>query len=122
VLVRGNHDRGAGDPPESLGITCVDPPLLAAPFALTHHPRAVEDFPVIAGHLHPAVRLSGPGRQHERLPCFWIGERVTVLPAFGDFTGVADVEPVEGDRIFAIAERAVVELGIGVRDAVGGAG
>src|SRR5690242_10324517 len=27
VLVRGNHDRHAGDPPESLGIRCIDPPL-----------------------------------------------------------------------------------------------
>src|SRR5436305_11257347 len=28
ILVRGNHDRSAGDPPESLGVTCVDSPLL----------------------------------------------------------------------------------------------
>src|SRR6185295_9931657 len=33
VLVRGNHDRAAGDPPESLGIACVDAPMLEGAFA-----------------------------------------------------------------------------------------
>lgn len=110
ILVRGNHDRSAGDPPDSLGVACVDAPLLEAPFAFAHYPRPVEGAHVVAGHLHPGVRLSGPGRQHERLPCFWLGERVTVVPAFGDFTGLADVDPADGDRVFAIAERSVVEL------------
>ena len=31
VLVRGNHDRSAGDPPESLGISCVDAPMVEGP-------------------------------------------------------------------------------------------
>lgn len=110
ILVRGNHDRSAGDPPESLGIACVDAPLLEPPFAFAHHPRVVNEHHVLAGHLHPAVRLSGPGRQYERLPCFWTREHLTVLPAFGDFTGSADVEPVEGDRVFAIADSSVLEL------------
>ena len=117
TLVRGNHDRGAGDPPDSLGIGCVDAPLLEAPFAFAHHPRGLGDYHVVAGHLHPAVRLSGPGRQHERLPCFWIGERVSVLPAFGDFTGFADVEPLEGDRLFVVAESTVVALPQGIPEA-----
>ncbi|HZI41588.1 MAG TPA: ligase-associated DNA damage response endonuclease PdeM, partial [Gemmatimonadaceae bacterium] len=38
VLVRGNHDRSAGDPPEALGIACVDAPMIEPPFALLHHP------------------------------------------------------------------------------------
>jgi DNA ligase-associated metallophosphoesterase len=109
LLVRGNHDRRAGDPPRSLGITCVDAPLIEVPFAFTHHPRAVDGAYVIAGHVHPAVRLSGRGRQHERLPCFWVRERMTVLPAFGDFTGVGDVDVTEGDRVFAIAREEVIE-------------
>ena len=36
VLVRGNHDRGAGDPPTSLGIRSVEAPLNVGPFQLTH--------------------------------------------------------------------------------------
>lgn len=112
VLVRGNHDRGAGDPPESLGISCVDPPMLDGAFAFTHHPRAVEGHYDLAGHVHPAVRLRGPGRQWERLPCFWVRRDVMVLPAFGDFTGLGDVELAEGDRAFAVADGAVVEIAV----------
>jgi len=110
VLVRGNHDRRAGDPPPELGITCRDAPVLDGLFAFAHHPATLADHHVLAGHLHPGARLSGPGRQFERLPCFWIGREVSVLPAFGDFTGLADVEPDEDDRIFAIAEGVVVEI------------
>ena len=112
VLVRGNHDRAAGDPPESLGIACVDAPMLDGPFAFTHHPRAVEGHYDMAGHVHPAVRLRGPGRQWERLPCFWVRREGMVLPAFGDFTGLGDVELAEGDRAFAVADDAVVEVAV----------
>lgn len=108
ILVRGNHDRNAGDPPRSLGIACLDAPMMEMPFVLAHHPRAIDGAYVLAGHIHPGVRLNGPGRQTARLPCFWVGERVTVLPAFGDFTGLGDVELAEGDRVFAIAEDTVV--------------
>jgi DNA ligase-associated metallophosphoesterase len=110
ILVRGNHDRSAGDPPESLGITCVDAPLVDGPFAFTHHPKVIDGSYVLAGHVHPGVRLRGRGRQHERLPCFWIGERAAVLPAFGDFTGLGEIDLVETDRVFAVAGGAVIEV------------
>lgn len=110
TLVRGNHDRRAGDPPAEIAIDCVDAPLMEGPFAFTHHPRAVPGAYVLAGHLHPAAVMTGPARQRERLACFWLGAEVGVLPAFGDFTGVAEVSPVGGDRVFVIAEHAVVEV------------
>ncbi len=110
TLVRGNHDRRAGDPPREIAIDCVDAPLLDGPFALTHHPHAVPGAYVLAGHLHPAVVMTGPARQRERLACFWLGADVGVLPAFGDFTGVAEVSPGVGDRVFVIAECSVVEV------------
>ena len=103
LLVRGNHDRRAGDPPGELGISCVDAPLLEAPFAFVHHPVELPDAYAMAGHIHPAVTMVGRGRQRERLPCFWFGERSAVLPAFGEFTGVAAVEPVAGDQVFVVA-------------------
>lgn len=112
VLVRGNHDRSAGDPPDSLGIRCVDAPLIDVPFAFTHHPRAIDGSYGVAGHVHPAVRLHGPGRQWERLPCFWVRPNGMVLPAFGDFTGLGDVELKEGDRAFAVAESEVTEVAV----------
>ena len=112
VLVRGNHDRAAGDPPASLGIACVDAPMLEGLFAFTHHPRSIAGHYDIAGHVHPAVRLHGAGRQFERLPCFWVRRDGMVLPAFGDFTGLGDVELAEGDRAFAVADGAVVEVAV----------
>ena len=110
TLVRGNHDRHAGDPPEGLGVGCVDAPLPDPPFLLAHFPDPRPPGYVLAGHVHPAVRLVGRGRQRERLPCFWIRAGAAVLPSFGDFTGAADVQPEPGDRVFVIAEDRVVEL------------
>ena len=109
ILVRGNHDRRAGDPPPEIGIDCIDAPLLETPFALVHHPRAVADHYALAGHLHPAAVMTGPARQRERLACFWLGADVGVLPAFGDFTGVADVNAGPDDRVFVIAGEHVVD-------------
>lgn len=110
TLVRGNHDRHAGDPPGELGIECVDSPVRLGPFVLAHHPVASGDGYVLAGHVHPAVRLYGAGRQRLRLPCFIFGAGVGVLPAFGDFTGFADHEPEGSSTIYAIAEGAVIPV------------
>ena len=110
VLVRGNHDRHAGDPPVEAGIRCVDPPLIDSPFVLMHHPGASSDGYVLAGHLHPGAPLVGRAKMRERLPCFWFGRNCGVLPAFGDFTGLADVTAQPGDRVFAVADAEVVEI------------
>jgi DNA ligase-associated metallophosphoesterase len=110
LLVRGNHDRHAGDPPRELRIDCVDEPHAEAPFVYRHHPRDAAEGYVLAGHVHPAVTLRGVGRQRERLPCFWFGAGCAVLPAFGAFTGVAGVEPKAGDRVFVVADGTVVEV------------
>lgn len=109
ILVRGNHDRRAGDPPPEIAIGCLDAPLIEPPFAFVHHPRAVPDHYALAGHLHPAAVMAGPARQRERLACFWLGADVGVLPAFGDFTGVADVNAGPDDRVFVIADEQVLE-------------
>lgn len=112
ILVRGNHDRSAGDPPEELDIRCVDEPMDELPgFLLAHFPRHQAAGYSIAGHLHPAVRLIGKGRQRARLPCFWIQSSLAILPAFGDFTGAAVVEPSAGDRIFVVTGEEVLEIG-----------
>ncbi len=112
VLVRGNHDRRAGDPPAEAGVRCVDAPLLEAPFVFAHYPVASEHGYVLAGHLHPGAPLSGRGRMRERLPCFWFARGFGVLPAFGEFTGLADVAAEPGDRVIAVADGSLVEVGV----------
>ena len=109
-LVRGNHDKRAGDPPSRVGIECVDGPVLEPPFALAHHPTRVAGAYVLAGHVHPCAALVGRGRQRERLPCFWLGEHAGVLPAFGDFTGCAEVTATEGDAVWVVADAEVVRF------------
>lgn len=109
VLVEGNHDRHAGAPPEALDIDLVEEPLVDGAFALCHVPAPVAGRYVLAGHLHPAYRLAGR-IESMRLPCFWLGESVGVLPAFGDFTGSAMIAPVADDRVFVIAGERVLPV------------
>jgi DNA ligase-associated metallophosphoesterase len=110
MLVRGNHDDRAGDPPASLGFAVVDEPFALGSFALCHHPQARDDGSyVLAGHLHPAIRLSGR-IDSVRLPCFWFGPQTGVLPAFGSFTGGHAIAPVAGDQVYAVVDDAVVAV------------
>lgn len=107
TLIRGNHDKRAGDPPGDLNIEVVTEPLLMGPFALQHEPDAHASHHVLAGHVHPVYRLRGKGRQSLRLPCFLIGNQVSLLPAFGAFTGGYSVTQEEGSRIFVIGDQEV---------------
>jgi DNA ligase-associated metallophosphoesterase len=111
-IVRGNHDQRAGDPPTEVGIACADGPVSDAPFALAHHPVAVAGAYVLAGHVHPCAVLVGVARQRERLPCFWFGRNVGVLPAFGEFTGCAEVEARPDDEVWVVADDGVERVAV----------
>ncbi len=115
--VRGNHDRQAGDPPAGVGIVCVTGPWFDAArpgLSFVHDPKEADGGrPTLAGHLHPAVVLRGPGRSRMRCACFHFATRRAVLPAFGVFTGMSPVRPKPGDRTFAVGPDAVVEFGSG---------
>ena len=110
VLVRGNHDERAGDPPSYLGMRIVDEPFALDGFALCHHPRPRRGAYVLAGHLHPCVSIGGRAFDHLRLPCFWLGDDVGVLPAFGAFTGMHPIAAGASDRVFPIADGSVAAL------------
>ena len=110
LLVRGNHDRHAGDPPAELAIECVNAPHFIEPFVLSHYPGPSEHGYTLAGHVHPGVRLYGRGGQRERLPCFFVGKDYAVLPAFGEFTGLADIDDGSGGEYYAIAENEIVRI------------
>ncbi|NUT73422.1 ligase-associated DNA damage response endonuclease PdeM [Pseudomonas sp. C1C7] len=110
TLIRGNHDKRAGDPPASLDIRVVPEPMLLGPFSLQHEPDPHPRLHVLAGHVHPVYRLHGRGRQSLRLACFRIGEKVSLLPAFGAFTGGYQVERGDDSRIFVIGDNEIWPL------------
>lgn len=111
TLIRGNHDLRAGDPPAQLRIEVVAEPLLMAPFALQHEPVPHPTHHVLAGHVHPTYRLQGRGRQSVRAPCFSLGERISLLPAFGAFTGGMNIDAgASTHRIYLVADGAVWPL------------
>lgn len=110
VLVRGNHDNRAGDPPTTLGIEVVDEPLMHRQLALCHHPRPVAGAFTLGGHLHPCVSVGGRAHDWHRLPCYWFRPQVGVLPAFGAFTGMHSIRAHRGERVFAVTPERVFEL------------
>ena len=114
LLVRGNHDRHAGDPPTDLRINCVNAPAFVPPFVFRHEPVAKGDAYGLAGHVHPGITLLGRGLQQETLPCFLIGQTGALIPAFGSFTGFGTVEPGVGDRAFVTVEGEVLEVSLPV--------
>lgn len=114
TLVRGNHDRHAGDPPAALGVEVVAGPLHLGPWTLVHAPdEAPQDDVgayVLAGHVHPCAVLGGRGGDRLRLPCFHFGAAVGVLPAFGPFTGMHTLAAGPGVRRYAVAADVVLAL------------
>ncbi len=123
VLVRGNHDRSAGDPPRELDFEMVDNGTVLGPFHLHHEPPLPRSEPpqptaayALAGHLHPAVRLRGDAADRMKLPAFIersgaMGARCLVLPAFSTFTGGVVVRPERTDRVWVVGDGRVVALG-----------
>jgi len=110
TLVRGNHDKHAGDPAGALAIDLVDEPYTIGPFSFCHHPNldlgAGKAGYVLAGHVHPAYVLA-TRFDTLRLPCFVVGPRRMILPSFGAFTGGHTVRPEPGERIFVTSGEAV---------------
>lgn len=109
-LVRGNHDAHAGDPPQDWCVHVHASELRLASWVLRHDPEPSEQGYVIAGHVHPCAWIGGRGHDRLRLPCFHFGQRVGVLPAFGDFTGMHAMRRQVGDRIVVVAGDALREL------------
>ena len=110
VLVAGNHDIIRPWQFEEIGVEHREEWRLAG-FQLTHHPEEEPEGFNFCGHIHPAVRLTGAGKQWLTLPCFFMRPKQLILPAYGTFTGNYVMKPEVGDRVFVVAEgEAVVEV------------
>jgi DNA ligase-associated metallophosphoesterase len=114
-LVPGNHDRATEAMAASLDIALRPEADPEGPFVLRHHPDPHAGGYVLAGHVHPVVRLSGAGRDRLRAPCFVFGEAVGLLPSFGAFTGGHVITPAAGDRVLVVAGDRVLPLPVRTR-------
>ena len=114
VLVVGNHDIISPTKYEELNIKVVTE-IQSKGFLLTHHPEEREGFFNFCGHIHPAIRMTGLGRQSARLRCFFKTEKQLLLPAFGEFTGSFTMEPEENCQIFALLGDTVLPVPLKIK-------
>jgi len=106
TLVRGNHDKHAGDPAAILNIDMVDEPHTVGALSFCHHPDIAAPGYVLAGHVHPAFMLA-TRFDRLRLPCFVVGATRMILPSFGAFTGGHTVVREPGEAIYVSSGEAV---------------
>jgi uncharacterized protein len=97
-LIIGNHDRSAGPVPESWRVTEHDEPHQMGPLWMAHHPD-LSTMPTLCGHVHPKYPLKDFDRSTTSLPCFARTQTQLLLPAFGSFTGGAQLPRVSGQHI-----------------------
>ncbi|RMG56158.1 MAG: ligase-associated DNA damage response endonuclease PdeM [Bacteroidetes bacterium] len=117
LLVRGNHDLLPPEAYAEAALQVVAEGYPMPPFELAHAPTGQPGQGYrLCGHLHPGVQLSGKGRQQLRLPCFHFGAFEGVLPAFGQFTGLAMIEPAKTDQVYVLAEDQVWPIAISETD------
>ncbi|GAB4172467.1 MAG: ligase-associated DNA damage response endonuclease PdeM [Terrimicrobiaceae bacterium] len=100
TLVLGNHDTTATALATEWGFDVVPGGALRDGIQLCHEPPFDHNFPTLAGHWHPSVRLPTGAKSSLRLPAFLWKSNLLVLPAFGEFTGTADFPAKSSSRIF----------------------
>lgn len=105
ILVKGNHDILKDIYYEQLEIEIHTDKLELDNLILRHNYSYSDNYKYqLCGHVHPAVRVYGKGRQALTLPCFYFKENYGILPAFGNFTGRHVINPCENDKVFVIAD------------------
>jgi uncharacterized protein len=105
LVAPGNHDRRIAAVADIWRLSIAGAVYEEGPFAFVHDPD--DAAPAAgqyswAGHLHPMITLRGRG-DCIRLPCFWMGQAVGVLPAFSAFTDGMSIQPEPGDAVVAAA-------------------
>jgi DNA ligase-associated metallophosphoesterase len=113
-LVNGNHDILEESWYKEMKIKRSDS-LVVDSFSFYHDPTDAEKnlsekTYSFCGHLHPGVSLRGRGRQSLQFPCFYFGHGVGILPAFSRFTGFVSINAREGENIFAVVEKSIVQV------------
>jgi len=112
-IVVGNHDRREPAHAWQQIVGWHTKALIEPPFVLAHEPGAHPDGYVLAGHIHPVLRLRRRGGGG-RVPVFWRRRDCLVLPSFGTLTGGAAVSAELGDQLYAAGPERVIPMPVGV--------
>lgn len=109
VLITGNHDIIAPEKFQNVNVSQFQE-LAIDSFFFTHHPEDRIGLFNFCGHIHPSIKLKGPGRDYVKLPCFFKSENKMILPAFGQFTGTHALKPKKSDDVYAIADDCIFKI------------
>jgi len=113
ILVTGNHDQLHHSFYEAANFR-LHTELKKVPFLFVHNTESVkqdyQDFVLVGGHIHPAVKLTGKGRQSVRFPAFIISDEKILLPAFGEFTGTQTIQLKETEKAYAVVEEDIIPI------------
>lgn len=108
-LVLGNHDRQLDHWLKRWGIQGHQDVLEIGGLRLVHEWTPDMAGPGLSGHLHPGVRIRS-ARENLRLPAFLRSPDHLVLPAFGGFTGLMEIEDFPATERYVTTGRQVLKL------------
>jgi uncharacterized protein len=111
-LVKGNHDILKSDWYQAASINVIPEQLNDGEFCFRHDGKECGNkYYTFSGHIHPGISLRGKALQSLRFPCFYFGKHQCILPAFSRFTGTYKVEPAKGEKVIAIVENHLMQVG-----------
>jgi DNA ligase-associated metallophosphoesterase len=108
VLIKGNHDILPDQIIRSAGLVVTDR-LELGPFSFTHI-QEEDDYYNFSGHIHPGFRVRGFAKQSVTLPCFLFRADSAIVPAFGNFTGLAKIKASKHDKLYVVADTEVIQI------------
>ena len=109
VLVIGNHDILPEKTYRIPNLARTEQ-IVEERIIFSHAPIEVKGKLNICGHIHPGIEISGKARQSFRLPCFYSGRDVFIMPAFGQLTGMQMLEKEESSAYYLITRDTIVRM------------
>lgn len=103
ALVEGNHDILPLVNYQKAGLPVYETMVIGGNILLSHEPMERDGYYNICGHIHPGYTVSGKGRQHVSMPCFFVTEKQLILPSFGKLTGFVTMNKrIDGGQAICI--------------------
>lgn len=106
-VIAGNHDLRESPQRWEAHIRWHPAAVSEPPFLLAHQPMDSERGYVLAGHVHPVLRMQRR-RGGVRVPVFWRRPGHLVLPSFGSLTGGMNISPGNGDSLYLASPESVI--------------